>query len=226
MEEIKSPRLEKNYINSLPRIQFEGKIILINNDNVLKDCIQKLSKKKYIGFDTESKPAFKRGQYFPISLIQLSTEDTTYIIQRKYISVSILIPLLESTKVKKIGVALHEDMRKLASDLETEFTPKGFIDLSKIAREKGIIQIGARSLSARYLDKTISKSAQTSNWALKKLDQKQLIYAATDSWICLKIYPKLMADKTDYHAILREIEAQKEAEKSNDIESLDTELEH
>ena len=84
------------------------------------------------------------------------------------------------------------------------FNPAGFIDLSQIAKEKGIIQIGARGLTARYIGRRLVKTAQKTNWALPHLTRKQQIYAASDAWICLQIYPYLMADLTDYHQFIEE----------------------
>ena len=189
----------------LPRVAFEGEIIVVQNNDQLKQCVSELVKESEIGFDTESKPAFKRGQYFPISLIQLSTLTKAFIIQRKFVDIKYIRPIFESEKIKKIGIALHEDLRKMRTELDLDYDVAGFVDLSAIARKKGIIQIGARSLSARYLKQTISKSAQTSNWAKKDLTSKQLTYAATDSWICLRIYPHLIKDDTDYHKMLEDL---------------------
>lgn len=210
LEESPSPRLEKSYISSLPKIAFEGEIILVNSNEQLKRCVEMLLKEKMIGFDTESRPAFKRGQYFPISILQFSTLKKAYIVQRKFIDMEILRPIFESETLKKVGIALHEDRRKMNKDLGVEFILSGFVDLSYIARKKGIIQIGARSLSARYLEATISKSSQTSNWANEELTEKQLLYAATDSWVCLKIYPHLVNDDTDYHQLLADQEKESE----------------
>ncbi len=215
LEEKNSPRLDKTYISSLPKIAFEGEINIVNTNEELENCVAELIKEKMIGFDTESRPAFQRGQYFPISLLQFSTLKKAYIVQRKYIDMEILRPIFESESLKKVGIALHEDRRKMNKDLGVDFILDGFVDLSYIARKKGIIQIGARSLSARYLEATISKSAQTSNWANKELTEKQLTYAATDSWVCLKIYPHLVKDDTDYHQILADQAREAEEEENS-----------
>ncbi|MCP4220673.1 MAG: hypothetical protein GY765_38955, partial [bacterium] len=86
------------------------------------------------------------------------------------------------------------------------FTPGGFLDLSDIAADKGIIQVGARSLTARYMEQRLVKSAQKTNWAQPKLTRKQQIYAACDAWICLEIYPLLLEDKTNYKKLAEEEE--------------------
>ncbi|HLP45911.1 MAG TPA: 3'-5' exonuclease domain-containing protein 2, partial [Candidatus Kapabacteria bacterium] len=80
----------------------------------------------------------------------------------------------------------------------------GFIDLCKIAKEKGIIQVGARALTARYLGRRLVKTAQKTNWAQSRLSHKQQVYAASDAWICLEIYPHLLADPTDYRQFIEE----------------------
>ncbi len=192
--------MSKEFINSLPIIYFKGEIFLVNNNETLLSAVSELSKKEIIGFDTESKPSFKKGVSFPVSLIQLSTEDRAYLFQINRIpNLQPLYQLLADENIKKIGIGLEKDFEKLTQ--HHPIKPEGFIDLSQLAQNKGIIQSGAKNLAARYLGYRISKNAQTSNWAKRVLSYKQMVYGATDAWICIKIFPLLQKDTINYQNI-------------------------
>lgn len=194
---IQVNRLSPDYINSLPIIHFQGKVILINHIDQANGFLKRLKREKYIGFDTESRPSFSKGISYPPSIIQLATQNTAYLIQLEKTRIfDELVDFFSSPSIKKIGIGTQNDIEKLQEI--RKFQTRGFIDLSKIAAQKGIIQVGARALTARYLEHRLTKSSQKSNWSLKHLTQKQKEYAATDAWICLKIYPLLLSDSTDY----------------------------
>lgn len=196
-------RFSREYINSLPPVRFEGKVKVIETPEEEEEVVNELRKEAEVGFDTESKPAFKKGVSHPISLVQLSTHDTAYLFQLKKTGFSdALVGLLADEDTKKIGIGVQADITKL-KELK-EFKAAGFIDLSNIAKEKGIIQIGARALTARYLGRRLVKTAQKTNWAQPNLTRKQQIYAASDAWICLEIYPLLKADTTDYRQFIED----------------------
>lgn len=190
-------RFSREYINSLPPVKFQGIVKIIESPEEEEEVVNKLRKEPLVGFDTESKPAFKKGVSHPISLVQLATHDTAYLFQLKKTGFSdALAELMADENTKKIGIGVQADISKL-KELK-EFKAGGFIDLSDIAKEKGIIQVGARALTARYLGRRLVKTAQKTNWAQPSLTRKQQSYAASDAWICLKIYPLLLADITDY----------------------------
>ncbi len=208
---IEQNRLSRDYINSLPIIRFEGEVKVVNDVSAAGKIIKKLLREKLLGFDTESKPSFKAGVSHPISLIQISTLKTSYLFQVNGNGlIPLLEPLLSSQKVKKVGVGLSHDINKLKGF--NDVTLNGLIDLSILAKEKGIIQTGARGLTARYLQKRLVKTAQTTNWARNELSEKQKNYAATDAWVCLKIYPLLKKDKIDYKKFEDELPAKKSQE--------------
>ena len=196
--EIKQNRLSREYINSLPIIKFSGNISVIDDADSAEYAVEFLKNEKLIGFDTESRPAFKKGISYPISLIQFSTLDKAFLFQiDKTGFLDSLKELLENGKVKKIGIGIDADTKKLA-ELSADIKTDGFIDLKKIAEGKKIIQSGAKALTARYLKHRITKGAQRSNWAVSVLSPKQIKYAATDAWICMKIYPLLLEDNYKY----------------------------
>lgn len=212
-------RLSREYINSLPIIRFEGDVKIIDKPEDVDDALDYLEGFAKIGFDTESRPSFTRGKSYPISLLQLASNDIAYLFQLKKTGFpDRLTAFLENQNIKKIGVGIKNDIEKL-KELKP-FEEGGFVDLSKIAAEKGIIQVGLRGLTARYMEQRITKTAQKTNWAQSRLTRKQKVYAASDAWICLLIYPRLLADKTNYRKFLEEEEkarkteqAKKEAEK-------------
>ncbi|PKL35779.1 MAG: hypothetical protein CVV44_19830 [Spirochaetae bacterium HGW-Spirochaetae-1] len=191
-------RITKEFINNLPIIRYAGPISVINRGRDLDNCLSLLSSEELLGFDTETRPTFQRGQNNPVSLIQLATDEIVYIIQLGLTGFRpSLVKLLEDERVKKIGLAVRDDILKLQEI--RPFEAAGFIDLSDMASRKGIIQTGLKALAARYLEGRISKAVQTSNWARPDLMEKQKIYAATDAWICLRIYYPLISDERDYH---------------------------
>jgi len=197
MEFIQANRLSSDYINSLPIIRFDGRVVVVEDETEANRVLDSLMSEPFLGFDTESKPSFTKGTTYPVSLIQVSTVDTAYLFQLKKTGFSdSMIRFLENEDVKKIGVGLKNDLTKLVE--LRPFKPGGFIDLSKLALDKGIIQVGIRGLTARYLGFRLTKAAQKTNWAQTVLTMKQQLYAASDAWVCLKIYPRLIADATDY----------------------------
>jgi len=197
MEYILANRLSSDYVNTLPAIHFEGEVVVVDTHALEEKIIQGLKEEPWVGFDTESKPAFQKGISYPISLVQLATNKAAYLFQIQKTGFSqALLDFLSTENTKKIGIGIKSDLEKL-QELKT-FSPGGFIDLGNLAAEKGIIQVGARSLTARYLGHRLVKSSQKTNWAQPDLTHKQQIYAASDAWICLQIYHLLLADPTDY----------------------------
>jgi ribonuclease D len=189
--------MTSDYINSLPIIHFQGKVIVINQIEQANGLLKHVKNEKYIGFDTESRPSFSKGVSYPPSIIQLATHNTAYLFQLGKTRIfDELVDLFSSPGIKKIGIGTQNDIDKLQEI--RKFQARGFIDLSKIAAQKGIIQVGARALTARYLEQRLTKSSQKSNWSNTQLTRKQQEYAATDAWVCLKIYPLLLSDPTDY----------------------------
>lgn len=197
---LKDIKITPEMINSLKPIEFTGNIVLVENEKSLKYAIERIKTTNRIGFDTESRPSFKKGESFPVSIVQLSLQDEAFIIKLKRLGLrSEIKEILSDASVEKIGVGVHDDIMRLRK--RGFFKPSGFIDLADMARKKGIIQSGAKSLTARYLGRKLLKNAQKTNWARDGLTERQLRYAATDAWICLQIISPLLSDDTDYFAM-------------------------
>lgn len=183
--------ITKEQVNGLELGQFEGEIVLVNSLDQVQEVVDELSMHDLLGFDTETKPAFRKGVYNYVSLLQLSTPDVAFLIRLNDIGLPIEIQkIMENPKVLKIGAAVLDDLRALRKHAQ-EFTPASFFDLNDQLKKVGFLNIGVRNLAAMVLEIRISKSEQVSNWEAPTLTEKQMTYAATDAWVCLEIYKKL-----------------------------------
>lgn len=187
-----APNIDNDEIVKLPRLNFPGDVFVISNSEELTAKIEILAKSKILGFDTESKPSFKKGRNNGIALLQLSNENTALIIRVKELGIpKELKNILESEKIIKVGAAIRDDLKGLKSI--SDFSPKGFVDLQQIASNYNIEGQSVRKLAAIVLGVRVSKSQQLSNWEAENLTMAQIDYAATDAWVCREIFIKLNA---------------------------------
>ena len=180
-DEIKNYSIEK----------FTGKIHVIEKENDVLAAYSFLKKQKILGFDTESKPTFKKGVSSKVSLIQFSTKDQAFLFRINKIGFNEkLIDIISDKKIKKIGIAIFDDIKALQKI--KSFESNSIVDLNQLALNLGFESIGAVKLSILILGFAISKSVRLSNWERENLSISQLEYAATDAWICNMIYKKLL----------------------------------
>jgi ribonuclease D len=182
--------IDKEDINKLEVRQFEGEIRIVDDRESFSKAIEELKNYKVLGFDTETKPTYKKGVNHRIALIQISNSDVSWLFRINKIGIPAdLKSFLENESVLKIGAGLHDDMRRIRQI--TPFTAGGFLDLQKYVEAFKIESKGLKKLVAIVLGYKISKSQQMSNWESEDLTPKQQKYAATDAWVCLEIYNKL-----------------------------------
>jgi ribonuclease D len=182
-------KLSKTEINSLPLRYYNGPIRIIQTAEQAKDASTILIKEKLLGFDTETRPAFNKGQSYLPSLLQLAGTKVVYLFQLSKCGLPDSITnLLSNVNIIKSGVAIDQDLIELQQILN--FKPGGFIDLGDIARSNGLPHHGLRGLAAFLLNFRISKSVRTSNWSANQLTKKQIKYAATDAWLGRELYLK------------------------------------
>ena len=180
-------RLTKEHIRALPVSSFDGKIHLITNINDLTDAVKTLRKNSVLGFDTETRPVFRKGVQHDVSLLQLSTSKEAFLFRLNHLGFpNELVEILEDSSILKVGIAILDDVRGLKK--LSNFKPEGFIELADIASDLGIVTCGLRNLAAIFLGVRITKKAQLTNWERPVISSKQSLYAATDAWICLKMY--------------------------------------
>ena len=187
----KNRRNIKAVVNEPPIVQYKGNITVVENPDQINDIVEKLLECDILGFDTETKPAFVKGEKNKIALLQICSETGAFLFRiNKTGFHPALINLLEKESVLKIGVAIRDDL--LGLQKIQQFQPGGFIDLQELAPKYGISTISLKGLAAEVLNQRISKRQQTSNWEADNLRQAQILYAATDAWVALSIYKKLI----------------------------------
>ena len=174
----------------LPAVEFRGKILLVEQERDIAEACKQLARQPLIGFDTETRPSFRPGVTFRVSLLQLSTPTVCYLFRLNKIPLAKpILQLLENREVLKIGADVAGDIRSLLA--LRRFRPGGFVDLQQLAPDWGIEEKSLRKLSAIVLGKRVSKAQRLSNWEAAQLTEKQMRYAATDAWICPEIYRTL-----------------------------------
>ena len=177
-------------INSLPLRSFEGKTSVISNASNLSKIFKDIEKHDVVGFDTETRPSFKKGQVYQVSLLQLAIPGKAFLIRINHTGVTEEIArFFENEAIVKAGVGIRDDLKALQK--HRAFVPANCVDLSTIAKQAGLQVESVKKLAGLLLGFRISKSAQTSNWEAPTFTQKQIEYAATDAWVCLELYRKL-----------------------------------
>jgi Ribonuclease D len=170
---------------------FKGEIVLVDNLKTFYEVFPRLLRSDLLGFDTETRPTFKKGKKNAVSLIQLSTGDLACLFRINRIGIpNELVDLLSDPAVIKAGVAVHDDVRFLKG--VRKFAPEGFVDLQTLVKDFGIQSSGLKKLAAIVLGFRISKRQQVTDWEAEQLSEAQQIYAATDAWVCHQIYKKLL----------------------------------
>ncbi len=173
-------------------VSFTGKIHLILNDVDLAKAMPGLESAQELGFDTETKPSFKKGETYQVALLQLSTPTDAYLIRLHQVSqFQEIKKIFEDENVKKVGVAIRDDLKQLQKIFS--FVPKGFVELQELGKSKGLQNLGLRSMANDLLQVTINKGPKTTNWEASVLTDRQQLYAATDAWIGLEIYKALLS---------------------------------
>ncbi len=192
-------KISKAEINELPMIAWEGRIEILNTPEEMTAAVETLMGESILGFDTETRPTFKKGEYYPPALIQLCTSDCVYLFRISEAGTfEPLLPILESETILKTGIGIKEDVKELRA-VQT-FNAGGFVEVSEITLKLGIENRGLRALAGLLLGGRISKAAQVSNWARKELDNKQIRYAATDAWVSRELYLKAIAERDSAEA--------------------------
>lgn len=174
----------------LPLVSFTGTIHIITTPEQMQQAITYLSGCNTLGFDTETRPSFKKGLLYPLALLQLSDENNAFLFRLQYCGLpKELCDILAAKHIVKVGAAIHDDLAALQKI--TKFTPQSFIDLQTIAKQLEIENLGLKKLAQLVLGIRISKRQQLSNWDTTTLQESQCLYAATDAWVSLEIYKTL-----------------------------------
>jgi len=187
--------LSREEINALPLICYEGTVRVVDAPALLENAIEVLRMEEILGFDTETRPCFRKGASNPASILQLAGSRAVYLFQLQRVGgVGALAGLLEDPRIVKAGVSVARDVKELQA--LSPFEPARFVDLAVLSTRAGIKNNGLRGLAACLMGGRISKSAKTSDWSRERLSESQVLYAATDAWVSREIYLRLIEIRT------------------------------
>lgn len=197
-------KYDKTKIKDLPRVNFQGRIIIVLTESEAEKAVNYLLKADVLGFDTETRPIFKKGKQNTVALLQVSTRDTCFLFRlNRFGLCPAVVRLLEAEGVKKIGLSWNDDVRSLHA--LGDFTPKGFFELQEHMKELGVEDMSLAKLYANLFGQRISKREQLSNWEADVLTSKQQDYAATDAWACVMLYEEYVRLKTTKDYFLEKV---------------------
>ena len=179
--------ISRDEVVALPIRRYEGEVVVVGTPAELERAREDFAAEALVGIDTETRPAFRKGESYPPSLVQVATGKAVYLFQIQQLDCSsVLKELVSSEKTIKAGVSLAYDLRQLKQVFP--FDEKAVVDVGWAAKRQGLEQTGVRNLAALFLGLRIPKGAKTTNWSARRLSPQQLTYAATDAWVCRQLY--------------------------------------
>lgn len=188
------PTITKEEIALLPSAVYEGKVVVVERDEDIDSALKPLFSAKVIGFDTETRPSFKKGTLYPVSMIQLGIDDYVVLLRLSKINFTKTIrDLLSNQEIVKVGVGIRDDLAALQK--LAKFQPSSFIDLQNMVGAYGINEKSFAKLMAIIFGVHVSKRQRVSNWAADILTETQIRYAATDAWGAKIMYDRLVTGK-------------------------------
>lgn len=189
--------ITKAELAGLPAETYSGKITVVDNEEGIKAAVSQLSTSSVIGFDTETKPSFKRGERHSVALLQLSNDTDCFLFRLNTIGLPAEVAaILENEDITKIGLSIHDDFINLRKKFKLE--PRGFIDLQTFVKKYNIADNSLSRIYGILFDKRISKGQRLSNWEASTLTSHQQEYAALDAFACITIYKHLLTTGFDY----------------------------
>ena len=203
MKKLIQNKVDKKTIADFPRVIFPGKIVVVLSEVEAERAVDYLLAQPVLGFDTETRPSFKKGVHHKCSLLQVSTADCCFLFRLNYIGLCPAVKrLLEDTTVTKVGLAWSNDahgLRELG-----EFEMGTFVDIQDMARQIGIEDQSLMKLYANVFGERISKREQLTNWERDVLEESQKRYAAIDAWACVRLYNefKRVLEHGDYELVI------------------------
>ena len=190
MKKVIYNKFDKARIHQLPRALFEGRIEVVLSESEAAKAVDYLLKQPIIGIDTETRPSFRKGVKYYVSLLQVSSRDICFLFRLKHTGMcESIIRLLEDTTIPKIGLSLHDDIRQLHE--VAKFQPGYFIELQDKVKDFGVEDLSLQKLFANFFGERISKGQRLTNWEADILSESQKRYAATDAWACILLYEEM-----------------------------------
>lgn len=208
-------KFDKQLIAKLPVVKYSGRIITILSEGEAERAVDYLLSQPIIGIDSETRPAFRKGHTYKVSLLQVATQDICFLFRLNFIGLPpCLIRLLENKQVPMVGLSLQNDLRALHE--RAPFKPGRFIDLQQVVGKVGIQDMSLQKLYANLFHQRICKRQRLSNWEADVLTEKQKEYAAIDAWSCILIYDEILSltatGDYDYVVVTPELKEKASAE--------------
>lgn len=184
-------KFDKSIINSLPLVTFPGKIIVVLNEYEADRAVEYLLSCDVLGVDTETRPAFRKGNNHKVALLQVATRKECFLFRLNHLGLpKSLLRLLSNKQVPMVGLSWHDDLMSLHR--REQFEPGWFIDIQDIIGNLGIVDKSLQKLYANLFGEKISKRQRLTNWKADVLTDRQKEYAAIDAWACIKLYDEIM----------------------------------
>jgi ribonuclease D len=178
--------ISRDEVVALPIRRYEGETVVVASPAELERAAADFAQEALVGIDTETRPAFRKGESYSPSLVQVATAKAVYLFQIQQLDSAAVLRELLSGKIVKAGVSLAYDLRQLKQVFP--FEERTVVDLGWAAKRHGLEQSGVRNLAALLLGFRIPKGTKTTNWAARRLTPQQVAYAATDAWVCRELY--------------------------------------
>ena len=184
-------KFDKSIINSLPLVTFPGKIIVVLNEYEADRAVEYLLSCDVLGVDTETRPAFRKGNNHKVALLQVATRKECFLFRLNHLGLpKSLLRLLSNKQVPMVGLSWHDDLMSLHR--REQFEPGWFIDIQDIIGNLGIVDKSLQKLYANLFGEKISERQRLTNWEADVLTDRQKEYAAIDAWACIKLYDEIM----------------------------------
>lgn len=184
-------KFDKSIINSLPLVTFPGKIIVVLNEYEADRAVEYLLSCDVLGVDTETRPAFRKGNNHKVALLQVATRKECFLFRLNHLGLpKSLLRLLSNKQMPMVGLSWHDDLMSLHR--REQFEPGWFIDIQDIIGNLGIVDKSLQKLYANLFGEKISKRQRLTNWEADVLTDRQKEYAAIDAWACIKLYDEIM----------------------------------
>jgi ribonuclease D len=188
--------IPKDKLSEMPLVTYSGTITIVDTPEQADAALETIFKSSVVGFDTETRPAFRKGHSNNVALMQVSNGLQCWLFRVNKLGVDGAVKrFLENDSILKVGLSIKDDF--FVMHRSAEFEPKGFIDLQAFVKEYLIADASLQRIYAILFGGRISKGQRLSNWEADELTPAQQHYASIDAWACLRIYNHLKSGEFD-----------------------------
>jgi ribonuclease D len=185
--------VSRDEVNALPVGRYEGAVTVVETREALERAQADLRGEPAVGWDTETRPSFRKGESHPPALLQAAGARRVHLFRLLRLDCAPAVrELFGAPGSVKAGISVADDLRQLEGTVPG-LQARSVVDLGGIARRAGLEQTGLRNLAALFLGFRLPKGTKTTNWAAARLSAQQVGYAATDAWVCRELYLRFRA---------------------------------